>query len=90
MGNTNTFTSGLTIKAGTVNGTGGANSFGAGSITLGDSAADTANATLSGTAGVAAVHANPIVLASGTTGTLTIQNLDVSTAATFGRSHRQQ
>ena len=75
-------TSGLTIKAGTVNGTGGANSFGAGSITLGDSAADTANATLSGNSG-AVSYANPIVLASGTTGTLTIQNLDVSTAQTF-------
>ena len=70
----NTFTGGLTIKNGTVgtatslNALGGS---GTGAVTLGDSAANT-NATLS--LGLAGTWANPITLASTTTGILTIAN----------------
>jgi autotransporter-associated beta strand protein len=65
----NTFNGGLTIKAGTVLGTTSASAFGAGNITLGDSAGGSNSATLLvGTTGL--TIANPIVLASNTTGTL--------------------
>lgn len=76
--NTNTFNSGLTIKAGTVSGT-NANSFGANAnvITLGDSSGGNANATLSGA--LAGTFANPIVVASTNTGVATITDTLAST-----------
>ena len=66
----NTFTSGLSIKAGTVAGTTSAAAFGAATsvITLGDSTG-TASATLNG---AAFTYANPISVASGNTGNATI------------------
>ncbi len=74
----NTYTSGLTIKAGTVTGS-VANSFGANAnvITLGDSTGS-ANATLSGAGAV--TYANAITVASGNTGVATITD---SAASTF-------
>ena len=65
----NTFDGGLTIKAGTVQLQTSANAAGTGTITLGDTSGSAA-ATLQGTG---LTFANPIVLATGTTGTLTIQ-----------------
>jgi len=78
----NTFTgNGLTILKGTVRGTTSANAFGTGSVTLGNSAGGSDDANLEvGTSGL--TFANPIVLASNTTGTLTVKNLN-SVAATF-------
>jgi len=66
----NTFTSGLTIKSGTVVAGGSANNFGANSnvITLGDSSGN-ANATLLGRS---TEFSNPITVASGSSGTLSI------------------
>ena len=68
----NTFTGGLTIKAGTLSGT-VANAFGgsAGVITLGDGSGS-ASATLNG--GFAGTFANPITVASGSSGILRISN----------------
>ena len=79
----NLFTSGLTIKAGTVLGTVNATAFGSGgSITLGDSAGGSNSATLLvGTTGL--TIARPIVLASNTTGTLSIGNSGNIAALTF-------
>ena len=73
----NSFTGGLTIKAGTVTGS-NASSFGAGAgvITIGDSTGSV-NATLSG--GLAGTFANPISVASGNTGVATI----IDTAASI-------
>ena len=73
----NTFTTGLQILAGTVSGTTSANAFGANAsvITLGNSSGS-ANATLSG--GFAGTFANPIAVASGSTGTLTITDTAAS------------
>jgi autotransporter-associated beta strand protein len=75
----NTFTGGLTIKAGTVSGTTSANAFGAsaGVITLG-AGSGSANATLSG--GLAGTFPNSITVASGNTGVATITS---SAAAVF-------
>ncbi len=76
----NTFTSGLTIKAGTValtTSTSAGGGSGTGTITIGDTSGSTA-ATLKGDG---RTFANPIVLATGTTGTLTIQ--PSATSATF-------
>ncbi|MCX5810336.1 MAG: filamentous hemagglutinin N-terminal domain-containing protein, partial [Proteobacteria bacterium] len=67
----NTFTGGLAIKSGTVSGTTSANAFGAGTITLGDSAGS-ANATLNG--GLVGTFANLISVAAGNTGVATITN----------------
>ena len=71
----NTFTGGLTIKAGTVNGTTSANAFGGsgtGVITLGDTSGS-ASATLKSVGtGFEPTFANPITVASGSSGTLTI------------------
>ncbi len=81
----NTFTGGVVIKEGTLSAAGvtGNNAFGTGTITLGDSAGGSSNATLRvGTsAGVVSsyVYNNPIVLASNTTGIL-----NVSTNSTNG------
>jgi autotransporter-associated beta strand protein len=73
----NTYTSGLTIKAGTVTGT-LANSFGANAnvITIGDSTGGSANATLSGA--FAGTFANPITVASTNTGIATITDTAAS------------
>ncbi|MGA2499796.1 MAG: hypothetical protein ABSH20_18830, partial [Tepidisphaeraceae bacterium] len=73
----NTFTGGLTIKAGTVSGTTNATAFGAGAITLGDSSGIAAATLL----GDGRTFANPIVL-GGSTGTLTI-GASTTTAAVF-------
>lgn len=64
----NTFTTGVTIRNGTVSGSVAA-SFGTGTITIGDSSGS-ANATLN--AGGAVTHTNPISIASGNTGVATI------------------
>jgi autotransporter-associated beta strand protein len=71
----NTFTGGLTIKAGTVYGISNANAFGANSsiITIGDTSG-TANATLLAPVSGAFTFANPITVASGSSGTLSIIN----------------
>jgi fibronectin-binding autotransporter adhesin len=74
----NTFTGGVVIRAGTLSAAGvtGNNAFGSGTITLGDSAGGSANATLrvGTTLGVGGlyVYNNPIVLASNTTGILNV------------------
>jgi fibronectin-binding autotransporter adhesin len=74
----NTFTGGVVIKAGTLSAAGvtGTNAFGSGTITLGDSAGGSANATLrvGTTVGVGGlyVYNNPIVLAANTTGILNV------------------
>lgn len=86
------FNSGLTIRAGTVSATGTATATGFGAatniITLGDSAPNAEPVRLVGnTAAVASAalstYANPIVLASGTTGTLTIAAPGVNNVTTF-------
>lgn len=74
LGGTNTFTGGVTIKAGTVSGiTAGpsASPFGAaaGAIVLGDNAGN-ADATLNG--GAATTFLNPIIVSAGSTGSLRI------------------
>ncbi|QYM79172.1 autotransporter-associated beta strand repeat-containing protein [Horticoccus luteus] len=71
LGGANTFSGGLTIKAGTVVGATNAGAFGAGAITLGDSAGS-ADASLSG--GLAGPFTNAINVVSGSTGTLSITN----------------
>ncbi|MFA6094553.1 MAG: LamG-like jellyroll fold domain-containing protein [Candidatus Paceibacterota bacterium] len=72
----NTFSgAGLIIKKGTVVGQTSANAFGAGTITLGDSAGGNNDATLLGGSGVGdLIFANQIILASNTTGLLSIGN----------------
>ena len=68
----NTFTSGLTIKAGTValtTSTSAGGGSGTGTITIGDSSG-TANATLTGTS--TTTFANPITVASGSSGVLSL------------------
>lgn len=64
----NTFTGGLTIKSGTVNGTVAA-SFGAGAIVLGDTTGSN-NATIAST--LSGTHTNNITITAGTSGTLSI------------------
>ena len=83
----NTFDGGLTIKAGTVIATvsnkalGGTT--GTGTVTLGDSAGGGAASLLIGTTGL--TYANPIVLATGATGPLTIGNTnDISITLSGG------
>ena len=81
----------ITIKAGELLGGSSPtqNPFGTATITLGDSAADASNAILAtngtGGTGIGAVpgYSNPIVLASGTTGTLTIETINSGTPQTF-------
>jgi len=73
LSGSNSFSNGLTIKAGEVDGSTSVNAFGGtgtGTITLGDSAGGSNNANM-GLFG-ALTFANPIVLASNTTGTLSI------------------
>ncbi|MDZ4782669.1 MAG: autotransporter-associated beta strand repeat-containing protein [Planctomycetia bacterium] len=80
----NAFTSGLTIKSGTVLGLVNAAAFGpaANVVTLGDSAGGSAAATLLvGTTGL--IIPTQIVLASTTTGTLTIGNTGTAVSTTF-------
>ena len=80
----NTFTGGLTIHAGTVTGSTSASAFGnsgTGAITLGDTSGS-ANATLLvSTTGLN--YANPVTLATGTSGTLTMGNTGTSISTTF-------
>jgi autotransporter-associated beta strand protein len=78
----NTFSGGLTIKAGTVNGTTSASAFGTGTITLGDSSGS-ANATLSG--GQITTYANPIVVAGGNTGVAAIATTAGNNSAFSGQ-----
>ena len=66
----NTFSTGLTIKAGTVSGTTSTAAFGAGTITIGDTSGGSANATLNG--GLNGTFTNPITVASTNTGIATI------------------
>lgn len=80
----NTFTGGLTIHAGTVTGSTSASAFGnsgSGAITLGDTSGS-ANATLLvSTTGLN--YANPVTLATGTSGTLTMGNTGTAISTTF-------
>ncbi len=66
----NTFNGGLTIKGGTVVGSTSATVFGAGPITLGDTSGSNSATLQVNTTGL--TFTNPIVLATGGTGTLTI------------------
>jgi fibronectin-binding autotransporter adhesin len=77
----NAFTGGLNVKSGTVLGQTSVNAFGANTnvITLGDSVANANPVTLKGNG---LTYAQPIVLASGTTGAITLSNLS-TTASTF-------
>jgi len=82
----NTFTSGLTIDYGTVDGT-VTNAFGgsgSGTVYLGNSAGGSSYATMYGGDTSGATFANPIVLASNTTGTLTIENASNATTILTG------
>lgn len=65
----NTFSSGLTIKAGVAFGNASANAFGTGTITIGNSTGN-ANATLA--SWFQGTHPNPISVAAGNTGTAAI------------------
>ncbi len=69
-GNNSAYTGGVTIKAGVASGITSGNAFGTGTITLGDTTLDSANATLLGGAGL--TFANPIVLTSSATATGTL------------------
>jgi len=77
----NTFTGGLTIKAGTVSVSSATGSFGDSSstITLGDSTGS-ASATLTFSSASSQVFANPITVAAGTSGTLSITGYSASTS----------
>jgi fibronectin-binding autotransporter adhesin len=75
----NSFTGGITVKAGTVSNTGGNSAYGTGTITLGDTASNPANVTLTGFS-TSAVIPNAIVLESGTTGTITLATTNSSTS----------
>lgn len=82
-GPSNSFSGGLKVKAGTVFGNNaGNNNFGTGTITLGDTVANSANVTLTGFIGNAVI-ANPIVLESGTTGTITLATTNGTTPYTY-------
>jgi len=88
LGGANTFSGGILIKSGTVqknsSSAGGASSFGAGTITIGDSSG-TAAATLQYTSsGSGLVFTNPIVVQSGSTGTKSITNVGGNFTATVG------
>jgi len=65
----NTYSTGTTIKAGTVSGTGNASAFGTGVVTIGDGSGS-ANATLN--VGFAGTYANAINVAAGNTGVAAI------------------
>ena len=82
----NSFSAGLIIKAGTVSGTTNATAFGSGAITLGDTAGS-ADAALNG--GFAGTFANPITVAAGSSGNLSLTNTAASIfsgAVTLNRS----
>ena len=76
LGGVNTFTTGVTIRSGTVSGITSAAAFGTGTITIGDTSG-TADATLSG--GLAGTFTNAISVASGNTGVATITDSANST-----------
>ncbi|MCD6024373.1 MAG: transporter, partial [Fibrobacteria bacterium] len=80
LGGANTFTTGLTVRAGTVRGITSSAAFGAGGITLGHTSGS-ANASIF--AGGNLTFMNPIVLATGTSGTLTVGG-ESGVSATFG------
>lgn len=77
----NTFTSGLVVKAGTARGQTSASAFGAGTVTLGDTLANSSAVTLVGNFG--GTISNAIVLASGTTGTISITSPNTGTLQVF-------
>ncbi|GEM_PF-3769849 len=81
----NTFTSGLTIKAGTVQAETSNSAFGGsgtGTITIGDTSG-TANASLKGNTGTALTFANPITVVAGSSGTLSITSANSTADSTF-------
>ena len=87
LGNTNTFSGGLNILAGTVTDTGGNGhpaAFGTGPIVLGDSGG-TADTTLTGYANGAnnIAYTNAITVASGNMGTASITKAGAGTSANF-------
>ena len=81
LGGVNAFGA-LNVKAGTVFGITTSSAFGAGTITLGDVVANTADVTLSGFISSANIT-NSIVLGSGTTGTITIATTNSTTLFTY-------
>ncbi len=78
----NTFTGGIWIKAGSVLGNSNVAAFGAGTITIGDSATNL-DATLIGNLTSTSVVVNPIVLSSGVTAKLTIASPNTGSQNTF-------
>jgi autotransporter-associated beta strand protein len=81
LGGVNTYGS-LTIKAGAVIGTTSTSAFGAGTITLGDTAANAAAVSLTGLISTANIT-NAIVLAPGTTGAITIATSNNASTFTY-------
>ncbi|MCX6719769.1 MAG: autotransporter-associated beta strand repeat-containing protein, partial [Candidatus Staskawiczbacteria bacterium] len=77
----NTFTGGLTIKAGIVQGKTSAAAFGNGIVTLGDTSGSVAATLQAGTTGL--TFGNRIVLSNGTAGKLTIGNTGTAISTTF-------
>ncbi len=77
----NTYSTGTIIKAGTVTATVSASALGSGSVTLGDTAGSNNASLLIGTTGLN--YANAIILATGTTGTLTLGNTGAAISTTF-------
>ncbi|PJI76626.1 autotransporter-like protein, partial [Polynucleobacter brandtiae] len=78
----NTYSGGTTIKAGTIVGTSAAaNAFGTSTITLGDITGSANASVLIGRTGL--TYTNAIVLATGTTGTLTLGNTGTAISTIF-------
>ena len=82
----NTFSGGLAIQSGTVTALTSASALGAatGSVTLGVSGGTSAATLLVGTTGL--TYANPIVLATGAAGALTLGNSGTAVSTTFSNS----
>ena len=80
-GNNASYAGGVTIKSGQVNLSTSANAAGTGTITIGDSTGGTNAATLQSNTDL--IYANPIVLASNTTGTLTIKTHNLNQKSNF-------
>ncbi|MBT8562848.1 filamentous hemagglutinin N-terminal domain-containing protein [Polynucleobacter paneuropaeus] len=78
----NTYTGGTTISAGTLVASTSASALGSSTVTLGDSSGS-ANATLQ-VATTGLTYSNPIVLSSGTSGTLTIGNTGTASTTFSG------
>ena len=79
----NGFSGGLTIQSGTVVASASAFALGAGTVTLGDTTGSNAASLLAGGTTSPLTYSNPIVLANGTTGALTIGNTGTDISATF-------